>query len=747
MDKYLVSLALILLSLEVGWLLQDLNLVDVPGLFSESKITPDKPIGAVQETKRQVRRKPSRSFIWEQAATDENVYAFDSVLTLEQSAAHIKLNSGTEIELHENTLITLEPSSPDDISGTVRLRFRKGNLGGKLSSGQKVSAGDWLVEADGNANLSLRGGNDGQFQIENRSGNIKIISARNPAQVVELNSGQSIDVNNQGLTQINDNLKLDWKSPPDGVRFYSHQEPFSVPFQWDGRITEIQIYDSKSAKPQITTIQPPENQKEVRLSYGSYTVRLANELSPTFARNFAIWQAPKIYILNPLPRHRVKRNSEFKLRWTKTKDVARYVYEVSPDPHFNSVIQKGETENLEADLENLPLGEYYFRVKGLDQQGFEIPALYINKFFVIDQPLAPPKLKSPVIKRDQSQSWFRKIWELVLPSARAQDSGYFAEFVWEPVEGADGYLIEISASPDFQNLVVDQSVSTPTFRWPNFQKGKYYWRVAGKAGPAVGLYSEVAYTDLTEIPKRPITPQAAPVQAAKTRPTPLKAKAVESAQKPLPQPKPKLHIHETPFVPWTYQIEFGGYGVFQHFRGDDYTARQVGFAPGVLRFTESADPTRESWRWEAEISRRVVRPKSAQQLPFQDPAIMYGGRLTFINESPNVDSWSWGATIHNQQITYKRSGLETLETQALPWVGGHLSQRNYSSRDETELRFSGFAGVGVYGQMQVIQTWILYQSLHHSLILTVDASINSGYALTKAWWVQGQGEFFFGLRW
>jgi hypothetical protein len=111
-----------------------------------------------------------------------------------------------------------------------------------------------------------------------------------------------------------------------------------------------------------------------------------------------------------------------------------------------------------------------------------------------------------------------------------------------------------------------------------------------------------------------------------------------------------------------------------------------------------------------EASKVRARADCASGIPPQTARVAYAGRFTLINELPYVDTWSWGATIHNEQVVYQREDLEKLRVLNQPWIGLHLSQRNYTRSDDTEMRWGIFGGYGVYGEMKVIQSWTLSES-------------------------------------
>ncbi|HTL12833.1 MAG TPA: hypothetical protein VL588_10115, partial [Bdellovibrionota bacterium] len=71
-------------------------------------------VASVEWQSSQVRRKPPSSYLWGGVQTDDPLYRRDSVRTGADSAARIKLKSGTTLELGENSLIVLEDS--EDLS-------------------------------------------------------------------------------------------------------------------------------------------------------------------------------------------------------------------------------------------------------------------------------------------------------------------------------------------------------------------------------------------------------------------------------------------------------------------------------------------------------------------------------------------------------------------------------------------------------------------------------------------------------
>ena len=127
MDRYLLSGAFALLIIESLVLLADLNVIDIGWQPFSPPIIQQENIGYIVHAKQNVRRRGQESIVWESTDSKDLLYDFDSVLTLSQSSAQIKLRGDVQIQLHENTLVVLEP--PEETKNDqLRLRFSRGNV-------------------------------------------------------------------------------------------------------------------------------------------------------------------------------------------------------------------------------------------------------------------------------------------------------------------------------------------------------------------------------------------------------------------------------------------------------------------------------------------------------------------------------------------------------------------------------------------------------------------------------------------
>jgi hypothetical protein len=795
-DKYLVSFAFLLLCLETGWLLQDLKVVDVPSLFESSSHVPaGESLGEITYTKKEVRRRPSNSLVWEQTNDTEKLFAHDSVLTLDQSSAEVKLIGDSNITLQENTLVSIEP--PDENTtdnGPIRLRFRQGTM--KASFGrepQGVKAGEWLLEASSQTKLTIRSRGPNQFEVETSVGEAKLIDPNTKRATETLKAGQSVTIDQNRLSEVRQVLEIEWAAPRDGERIYTHEQTGKIGFVWKGPVNALVLYEHETLKARRLPIDSPESgSHEIGLSRGNYVVRLQNDEMDTFARNISIWPAPKIHLIEPMVRQRIRSGEKIRLLWTHHADVAAYRWQISRDTGFTSIVKEGKTsENSEMvpDLEN---GQYYWRVQAEDNLGFKIPEMYFNSFQIVDNPLEAPKLKTPVIKPDahersgssgwfnNSESWLEGFWSLLIPKAEARSEArsktstpskknppskhYSAEFQWEPVSGADTYVIEISETADFRDLIVTGTVKTSSFRWKDFRLGKYYWRVAGQAGEQVGLFSEVAYADLTTIPDSPITQTAAPkIAAVKShlpapklvpKPTPVPTPSVTVARvQPPPEPTPEPTPDPKTIKPVTYQeeveysVQLGGHFTFSRFQGKDFAAQQSGAAADTIRVTAALPPIKYSRaRIEAEYRRATIKASDPQTLPFQTPTTRNIFRVSYLEESMVQGKRSFGLSVHNQYLLYTRADWEALSIYPAHMAGPIWDWRTLTSDTEIGYRLGAYIGeaLAIDGKM----SWTyFFGSKGFRPGLTLEAKGAIGITKDASWWVDANGMMFLGVHW
>lgn len=468
-----------------------------------------KPAGSILRAEKDLKRRGMNSLVWENAYPDETLFYHDSVLTLSESTATLKLEQDTEIHLSENTLVTIEPQTQNSLA-EIRLKFSRGDLRAKNSSGlAKIETERWTLDLSKDSEIALRQQGNKNFEVEVVKGTLDF-QQDNQSKSFSENQVLSIK-NNQILrtAQIASDIQF---QGPSFERVYTNHSISQVPIAWLGSAERIEISDNNNGQVLEKSISDLKK-TDLALEPGRYTLRLINKNKVSEIKAIEIWKAPTLHLLSPSPRDRLKTNQEISLIWSSISEAVSYKVITTNTKNGKSNEHSVRENSLQLKWNDEE--DVQWRVIGIDANGFEIPSSYRGQFFLRHEPFAAPKLKSPEIRIPASDSEVQKkkvkkpgsafyhIWSLLISSAQANPSSsdYEAVFAWDAIEGADQYTIEISDSRDFRNPRVSQVVRKTKFIWSQFSLGTYYWRVAaGSSKGRMGLFSEAAKVNLTNLP-------------------------------------------------------------------------------------------------------------------------------------------------------------------------------------------------------------------------------------------------------
>jgi len=143
------------------------------------------------------------------------------------------------------------------------------------------------------------------------------------------------------------------------------------------------------------------------------------------------------------------------LRWTQAPEAHRYRYEVADNPEFRNPVAQGGDVRGEAITVSEPLaaGAYYWRVGSIDAQGKKGPFGDAIEFTV--RPLDP-------------------IDDIDLDEDGARAGGI--TFHWRAGQPGQRYRFQMSRSPSFERLRVDEVVEQPEITLPKLAGGTWYLR-------------------------------------------------------------------------------------------------------------------------------------------------------------------------------------------------------------------------------------------------------------------------------
>lgn len=181
----------------------------------------------------------------------------------------------------------------------------------------------------------------------------------------------------------------------------------------------------------------------------------------------------------------VIRELNWSLGWHKLSRSKGYRIELSKSDDFVALLWSRVTENQQTTLPEVPDGQYYVRIRGIDHLGIEgLAVIVMLQLDVHPQPPLPLEpLDGQVIRGEP-------------PTLR-----------WTQSSDAATYRLQLSASEDFSTpLLLDESnVARSSFSIDKtLVKDSYYWRVASLSpSKEQGPYSAVRQFQQTPVPLAP----------------------------------------------------------------------------------------------------------------------------------------------------------------------------------------------------------------------------------------------------
>ncbi len=667
-DRRWIIFIIVLLGLEMGWLLIDFGVIDISIFSKNEKISGNREAGYVIKSKDQLKRRGGNSLIWEPAAENEVLYFQDSILTLAQSTASLHLKDKTELQLSENTLVTIEEPDPS-AKAEIRLRFSRGDLKARNPSSKTAIQGDdWIVNLESGSEISMRKNQDSyEFEVLSGNGTIETKSGSQPlekSKVLQLGS----DLN---LKTINKIESIRWDETALR-RIYIFSDQISVDLKWTGPANEIIIQGPQRSEIKIP-LKDLQQVAQVNFQPGSYQLRLATAAGLSEAKSIEVWKAPKIFLKYPLSRDRVDRTKPLEFLWTSDTLIKNYKIEITKK---NKLHQSEVTAQTAKSFQFTDEGEYKWSVSGFDSEGFSVPATNESDFFIQEILLEAPQLKVPTLieeKKDTNENSpnsrykfknkLKLFWNLFFPEAIASADRYEISFEWSLVAGADIYTLEVSETADFSNPLLVKVLRKNSYKWKNAENKKYYWRVAsGHSSGRLGLFSEPMQLQLTALKKIVLSPGVAkPVLEIIASPKPEPPPIVVAA------PAKSMDFGSAKGIAWQPMYKMTSVA------GDQESKILLnGGAPLSFQIKVRTHPSEETYyALSASHTQQTWKPNPPEKFPLQ-PSIDIAETILNLEKSHTASNFRYGVSIRSSYLP-ERMTNKVISVKAVSMAGVRVS--------------------------------------------------------------------------
>ncbi|GIL18846.1 MAG: hypothetical protein BroJett040_25970 [Oligoflexia bacterium] len=367
-----------------------------------------KPVAFVSTVKEDVTRRPASRLIWQMLDQGEPLYPGEAIKTSNKGEIRIQFaESDRYIDLDPDSLIVISMNKNE-----ISLDLMDGSLfvaGGDGSSNSGNGPALTLNSAKGKVDLSKATAS----LSKSASGGVDLQVIKGS---VKTDDGKELKGINQSAIQI---LSPQQDQPtiinPDNL------EP--VIFSWKGfpsnTVVSLWIGSSrKDLKEVAVTKTTNMSSLDRKLKSGKYFWKLVGKDSVTQKTigesslqrlEVAARYAPAIVAPEAESHQKLEKfpaNVQFK--WTRPEGIQNIHFELSKDESFKTKILSQNIEKEDSISQNLPAGDYYWRLSG-NYQGLSKPVVgRVNKFSLSNQPEKPKVLLTWLDPNQGKPSYFVK---------------------------------------------------------------------------------------------------------------------------------------------------------------------------------------------------------------------------------------------------------------------------------------------------------------------------------------------------
>ncbi|MCX7632712.1 MAG: FecR domain-containing protein [Turneriella sp.] len=473
----LLAVALLLYLLQCHWRRRS-------GLKGEAQ-----PVGEVEYKYRRVQRKFADRMVWEEVEPKTPVYAYDWIMTQENSDARLSFKNGARVEIDPESLVEIE----DPTEGTM-LTLREGNI-----QADTRQAGKGVIRAADGSTIELE---KGRAQVASRGKKLSVDVKEGRAKIAQGNkstiaeSGEVVESKGGEFRKAKTEIRL--KSPPQEIILDEPNRPVDFVFEAPPESRDCNIHLKSGNKTERIIKVAKGSTHSEKLPDGTYywraTCLAQNKPVSSGTGTFRVRPSAALELVAPGQGEVVPANQAetLVLRWQGGPATV----ELSQSPDFNPVIARAEKIENSYAVPKLKPGKYYWRVS-LPEKNRSLKSHFVvseqGELLASAQvpEKSPPKKeaqdkeKSAQMEQNADQEGEKKallsvgapeeIW-LEPDAARAT-----LAVEWKPSKKDTAYTVEVFADAQKKQPILKKSVRGKNRVTLSLPPGTFFYAVSGKA--------------------------------------------------------------------------------------------------------------------------------------------------------------------------------------------------------------------------------------------------------------------------
>ncbi|GIL16846.1 MAG: hypothetical protein BroJett040_05970 [Oligoflexia bacterium] len=406
LDRFLLLFSFFALGLQVIILLSDLGVVQISFVNSSIDRKQSVSVGQVIQIHNELRQKSSSEINWEDVSRGQDIYLYDSLLTLSKSTAQLKLKNGSDISLSEKTLVFIEPFDQDKQSQKLKLKFQEGSVVAKTGTVKTdIEAKSFVLTVEPESEVNIKKMNSQQFDVVVSKGSVDLKYENNSKNIQQ---GELIRIDaDKGFSVKNISQSLKWDFAGQKIRKYATDFPIPIRLGWVGDAQELELFQAG----QKVKLLPVEGRQEVELELneGEFEARIAGANEVSSWLKVEIRRTPFLYLAFPLSRNRYQIDERVTYSWRKSPEIKSCEIEIRPIENGQVDIKIGQADSsrgitsektsdthLEYSFTNS--GKYLWTLRPYDDEGYAIPFDDGNPIYFSQELLEPPSMSTPEIR-------------------------------------------------------------------------------------------------------------------------------------------------------------------------------------------------------------------------------------------------------------------------------------------------------------------------------------------------------------